>query len=131
MDNGAGWRWSIVTARIPPIRTSPARTATSRWARAIPRGRPVGRAVRLLLIARRRSLRYRVSLGGDRRGRQSLGTMRRLLPVRQAGPLTAGTLTDEADLTAGGRRLLGRATDQVTATKARVNTLWPPISPED
>lgn len=41
----------------------------------------------------------------------------------------AGTLTDATDLTAGGR--LGRAADQVTATKARVNTLWPPIPPED
>ena len=34
----------------------------------------------------------------------------------------AGTLTDATDLTAGGRRLLNRAADQVTATKARVNT---------
>jgi hypothetical protein len=33
----------------------------------------------------------------------------------------AGTLTDATDLTAGGR--LGCAADQVTATKARVNTL--------
>ena len=38
----------------------------------------------------------------------------------------AGTLTDATDLTAGGRRLLNRAADQVTATRARVNTLWPP-----
>ena len=43
----------------------------------------------------------------------------------------AGTLTDATDLTAGGRRLLNRAADQVTATKARVNTVWPPIPPED
>jgi hypothetical protein len=33
----------------------------------------------------------------------------------------AGTLTDATDLTAGGRRLLNRAADQVTTTKARVN----------
>ena len=33
----------------------------------------------------------------------------------------AGTLTDATDLTAGGRRLLNRAADQMTATKARVN----------
>jgi hypothetical protein len=33
----------------------------------------------------------------------------------------AGTLTDATELTAGGRRLLNRAADQVTATKARVN----------
>ena len=33
----------------------------------------------------------------------------------------AGTLTDATDLTAGVRRLLNRAADQVTATKARVN----------
>ena len=33
----------------------------------------------------------------------------------------AGTFTDATDLTAGGRRLLNRAADQVTATKASVN----------
>jgi hypothetical protein len=43
----------------------------------------------------------------------------------------AGTAADATDLTAGGRRLLGRASTQVTATKARVNTLWPPVPPED
>jgi hypothetical protein len=43
----------------------------------------------------------------------------------------AGTALDATDLTAGGRRLLNRATDQVTATKATVNTIWPPIPPED
>jgi hypothetical protein len=37
----------------------------------------------------------------------------------------AGTLTDATDLTPGGRRLLSRAADQ-RATRARVNTLWPP-----
>jgi hypothetical protein len=35
----------------------------------------------------------------------------------------AGTLTDATDLTAGGRRLLNRAADQVTATEARVNPM--------
>jgi hypothetical protein len=43
----------------------------------------------------------------------------------------AGTEADATDLTAGGRRLLDRASTQVTATKARVNTLWPPVPPED
>lgn len=43
----------------------------------------------------------------------------------------AGTEADAPDLTAGGRRLLDRASTQVTATKARVNTLWPPVPPED
>ena len=43
----------------------------------------------------------------------------------------AGTLTDATDLMASGRRLLGRAADQVTTTKASVNTPWPPIPPED
>ena len=43
----------------------------------------------------------------------------------------AGTAADATDLTAGGRRLLDRASTQVTATKARVNTLWPPVPPED
>jgi len=43
----------------------------------------------------------------------------------------AGTLTDATDLTTGGRRLLNRASTQVTATKATVNTIWPPIPPED
>lgn len=43
----------------------------------------------------------------------------------------AGTEADATDLTAGGRRLLDRAATQVTATKARVNTLWPPVPPED
>jgi hypothetical protein len=33
----------------------------------------------------------------------------------------AGTAADATDLTAGGRRLLNRATDQVTATKATVS----------
>jgi len=42
-----------------------------------------------------------------------------------------GTAADATDLTAGGRRLLTRAAAQVTATKATVNTLWPPIPPED
>ena len=43
----------------------------------------------------------------------------------------AGTAADATDLTAGGRRLLNRATDQVTATKATVNAVWPPIPAED
>ena len=43
----------------------------------------------------------------------------------------AGTEADATDLTAGGRRLLDRAATQVTATKARVNSLWPPVPPED
>ena len=43
----------------------------------------------------------------------------------------AGTAADATDLTAGGRRLLNRASTQVTATKGTVNTLWPPIPPED
>jgi len=43
----------------------------------------------------------------------------------------AGTEADATDLTAGGRKLLDRAATQVTATKARVNTLWPPVPPED
>jgi hypothetical protein len=43
----------------------------------------------------------------------------------------AGTEADATDLTAGGRRLLDRASTQVTATKGTVNTLWPPIPPED
>ena len=42
-----------------------------------------------------------------------------------------GTQLDATDLTAGGRRLLSRASAQVTATKATVNTIWPPIPPED
>jgi hypothetical protein len=43
----------------------------------------------------------------------------------------SGTQIDATDLTAGGRRLLNRASAQVTATKATVNTIWPPIPPED
>jgi len=42
-----------------------------------------------------------------------------------------GTRTDATDLTAGGRRLLNAAFTQVTASRAFVNTNWPPIPPED
>ena len=42
-----------------------------------------------------------------------------------------GTKSDATDLTAGGRRLLNRASTQITGTKATVNTVWPPIPPED
>lgn len=43
----------------------------------------------------------------------------------------AGTAADATDLTAGGYKLLNRASAQVTATKAKVNTIWPPVPPED
>jgi hypothetical protein len=37
-----------------------------------------------------------------------------------------GLLTDAADLRPGGRRILTKARDQVTATKAAITTFWPP-----
>jgi hypothetical protein len=43
----------------------------------------------------------------------------------------SGLQIDATDLTVGGRRLLSRALTQVTATKGTVNTIWPPIPPED
>jgi len=41
------------------------------------------------------------------------------------------TKSDATDLTAGGRRLLNRAGVQIAATKNVVNTIWPPVVPED
>jgi hypothetical protein len=42
-----------------------------------------------------------------------------------------GTKSDATDLTAGGRRLLNAAGQQITATKAFVNLNWPIVAPED
>ncbi len=42
-----------------------------------------------------------------------------------------GTKSDATDLTAGGRRLLNAAEIQIAATKNTVNTIWPPVVPED
>jgi hypothetical protein len=42
-----------------------------------------------------------------------------------------GTSLDATDLTAGGRRLLSLASAQITRTRATVNSIWPPIPPED
>jgi hypothetical protein len=39
--------------------------------------------------------------------------------------------SDATDLTAGGRRLLNAAAIQLAATKNTVNTIWPPVAPED
>ena len=41
------------------------------------------------------------------------------------------TKSDATDLTAGGRRLLNAAGIQIAATKNTVNTIWPPVVPED
>jgi len=41
------------------------------------------------------------------------------------------TKSDATDLTAGGRRLLNAAELQIAATKSTVNTIWPPVVPED
>ena len=41
------------------------------------------------------------------------------------------TKSDATDLTAGGRRLLNAAELQIAATKRTVNTIWPPVVPED
>jgi hypothetical protein len=41
------------------------------------------------------------------------------------------TKTDATDLTVGGRRLLNAAELQIAATKNTVNTIWPPVVPED
>jgi len=41
------------------------------------------------------------------------------------------TKSDATDLTAGGRRLLNAAGVQIAATKNVVNTIWPPVVPED
>ena len=41
------------------------------------------------------------------------------------------TKSDATDLTAGGRRLLNAAELQIAATKNTVNTIWPPVVPED
>jgi hypothetical protein len=41
------------------------------------------------------------------------------------------TTSDATDLTAGGRRLLNAAELQIAATKNTVNTIWPPVVPED
>jgi hypothetical protein len=41
------------------------------------------------------------------------------------------TKSDATDLTAGGRRLLSAAGVQISATKNVVNTVWPPVVPED
>jgi hypothetical protein len=43
----------------------------------------------------------------------------------------AGLESDATDLTAGGRRLLNAAEKQITASKAFVNTNWPPVPAED
>ena len=42
-----------------------------------------------------------------------------------------GTKSDATDLTAGGRRLLGLAENQVIRTQGFVNTHWPPLPPGD
>jgi hypothetical protein len=42
-----------------------------------------------------------------------------------------GTKIDATDLTAGGHRLLNAAGNQITKSKAFVNTNWPPVPPED
>ena len=42
-----------------------------------------------------------------------------------------GTKSDATDLTAGGRRLLNAAENQVRATLGFVNTTWPPVPEED
>jgi hypothetical protein len=42
-----------------------------------------------------------------------------------------GTRSDASDLTAGGRRALGKAEAQVQRTKQTVNAAWPPIPAED
>jgi hypothetical protein len=42
-----------------------------------------------------------------------------------------GTKSDATDLTAGGRRLLGLAENQVLRTQSFVNTNWPPLPPTD
>jgi hypothetical protein len=41
------------------------------------------------------------------------------------------TKSDATDLTAGGRRLLSAAGVQIAATKTVVNSVWPPVVPED
>ena len=41
------------------------------------------------------------------------------------------TKSDATDLTVGGRRLLNAAGVQIAATKNVVNTIWPPVVPED
>jgi hypothetical protein len=41
------------------------------------------------------------------------------------------TKSDATDLTVGGRRLLNAAEVQIAATKNVVNTIWPPVVPED
>jgi hypothetical protein len=42
-----------------------------------------------------------------------------------------GTTSDATDLTAGGRRLLNAAKNQINGSKAFVNTNWPPVPAED
>jgi predicted pyridoxine 5'-phosphate oxidase superfamily flavin-nucleotide-binding protein len=43
----------------------------------------------------------------------------------------AGLLSDAADLRPRGRTILGKATTEIAATEAKINTIWPPVPPED
>jgi hypothetical protein len=43
----------------------------------------------------------------------------------------AGLSADATDLRPRGKTILQRATTQIAATEARINTLWPPAPPED
>jgi hypothetical protein len=42
-----------------------------------------------------------------------------------------GLESDATDVTAGGLRLLNGAETQITQTKTTINTIWPPVPPED
>jgi len=42
-----------------------------------------------------------------------------------------GLKSDATDLTAGGRRVLNAAENQISTSRAFVNTHWPPVPPED
>jgi hypothetical protein len=43
----------------------------------------------------------------------------------------AGLIADATDLRPRGRTILGKATAEIAATEQQINTIWPPVPPED